>query len=340
MEGKIAEPSPHLGPPNRNRNRRASPGSAAVPPGCGLTGRQERAHSATDAAAAPPAGRRGSGRSVFLVRRAETPLEAWAAPATKNSLWRYIDVAGQFITPSLPAWECHPCEHFESPSLGKRLSDVVTNFGWLFGVPAPRRTEDAARGARSAGADAQGPSRALHEQQFMLTSHQWPMPTRCLSQIAQLLYRNPHDSMTWSARATEAPLPTSRDGVLRRRHTKGADVLQRHGRVVILDAAVRRLGLRRAIPPRRVGVDDIEFGVVLRRSCTALPATSEASIGRHGGRAAGHPFEGRPITASAPLIAWMSCDTRPAVGTNWPRWDLLMRLRVAREDIDYGDDMD
>jgi hypothetical protein len=26
-------------------------------------------------------------------------------------------------------------------------------------------------------------------------------------------------------------------------------------------------------------------------------------------------------------------------GTNWPRWDLLMRLRVAREDIDYGDDV-
>jgi hypothetical protein len=27
-------------------------------------------------------------------------------------------------------------------------------------------------------------------------------------------------------------------------------------------------------------------------------------------------------------------------GTNWPRWDLLMRLRVAREDIEYGDDTD
>ncbi|MBY3555887.1 hypothetical protein HGI15_21195 [Modestobacter lapidis] len=27
-------------------------------------------------------------------------------------------------------------------------------------------------------------------------------------------------------------------------------------------------------------------------------------------------------------------------GTNWPRWDLLMRLRVAREDIEYDDDVE
>jgi hypothetical protein len=27
-------------------------------------------------------------------------------------------------------------------------------------------------------------------------------------------------------------------------------------------------------------------------------------------------------------------------GTNWPRWDLLMRLRVARQDIEDGEDLE